>query len=193
MSTSLLSDWTHVVIDLPNAPASSDLTLSFSALSNPEYSWGALASWNIARTDLPGSSNVVTVGLKATSLLHDIGSGTIGFVRVKGDVGGEMEVLSYEEHVFSPEPFPEPVVELAITLRSDGAVTFLLNGVSGGVQIPPVPEMFTGARTVTLQSAPYVNGQRRNRINELDSFSISSGGAGNARFWTNFVQSFEVP
>lgn len=192
MSTSLLSEWTGVVIDLPNAPASSDLTLSFSALNNPESEWGAEASWEIVRTDLPGSNKIVKVGIKDFSPQYVI-DGTIGFVKVTEDVSGTRYTLSSDEYVFSPEPFLEPVVELAITLKSDGTVTFLLNGVFGEVWVPPVPEMFAGARTVTLRSSPYINGDKESSINELDSFSISSGDAGNAKFWTNFVQSFEVP
>lgn len=192
MSTSLLSEWTGVVIDLPNAPASSDLTLSFSALNSPESEWGAQASWEIVRTDLPESNKVVRVGIKDFSPQYVI-DGTIGFVMVTEDVSGTRYTLSREEYVFSPEPFLEPVVELAITLKSDGTVTFLLNGVFGEVWSPPVPEMFAGARTVTLRSSPYINGDKKSSINELDSFSISSGGAGNAKFWTNFVQSYEVP
>ena len=192
MSTSFLTEWTGVVIDLPNAPASSDLTLSLSALNDPDYDWGAQASWEIVRTDLPESNKIVTVGIKDFSPQYVI-DGTIGFVRVTEDVSGTRYTLSMEEYVFSPEPFLEPVVELAITLKSDGTVTFLLNGVFGEVWVPPVPEMFAGARTVTLHSADYVNGYKRSSINELDSFGISSGGAGNAKFWTNFVQSFEVP
>jgi hypothetical protein len=193
MSTSLLSEWTGVVIDLPNAPASSDLTLSFSALNNPESEWGAQASWEIVRTDLPESSKVVTVGIKDSSSQHTVEFGTIGFVMVQEDMYGSLEVIYDQDYVFSPEPFLEPVVELAITLKSDGTVTFLLNGVFGEVWVPPVPEIFTGARTVTLRSSPYINGEKQSSINELDSFGISSGGAGNAKFWTNFVQSFEVP
>lgn len=192
MSTSLLSEWTGVVIDLPNAPASGDLTLSLRALNNPDYDWGASASWEIVRTDLPGSSKAVKVGIKDFSPQYVI-DGTIGFVKVTEDVSGTRETLSSDEYVFSPEPFLEPVVELAITLKSDGTVTFLLNGVFGEVWVPPVPEMFTGARTVTLRSSAYINGEKRSSINELDSFGISSGDAGNAKFWTNFVQSFEVP
>lgn len=192
MSTSLLSEWTGVVIDLPNAPASSDLTLSFSALNDPDYDWRARASWEIVRTDLPESNKVVTVGIKDFSPQYVI-DGTIGFVKVTEDVSGTRYTLSSEEYVFSPEPFLEPVVELAITLKSDGTVTFLLNGVFGEVWVPPVPEMFEGARTVTLRSSPYINGDKESSINELDSFSISSGAAGNAKFWTNFVQSYEVP
>lgn len=192
MSTSLLSEWTGVVIDLPNAPASSDLTLSLRALNNPDYDWGARASWEIVRTDLPGSSKAVTVGIKDFSPQYVI-DGTIGFVKVTEDVSGTRYTLSSDEYVFSPEQLPDPVVELAITLKSDGTVTFLLNGVFGEVWVPPVPEMFAGARTVTLRSSAYINGEKRSSINELDSFSISSGDAGNARFWTNFVQSYEVP
>ena len=193
MSTSLLSEWTSVVIDLPNAPASSDLTLSLSALNDPDYDWGARASWKIVRTDLPGSSKIVTVGIKDSSSDLALEFGTIGYVRVTEDVAGSMEVLSSEEYVFSPEPFPEPVVNLVITLKSDGAVAFLLNGVFGEVWVPLLPEIFAGPRTVTLRSSAYINGEKRSSINELDSFGISSGGAGNAKFWTNFVQSYEVP
>lgn len=193
MSTSLLSGWTTVVIDLPNAPASSDLTLSFRALNNPDYSYGAEASWEIVRTDLAGSNKVVTVGIKDSSSDLALGFGTVGFVMVQEDTDGSLGVIYSQDYVLAYEPFSESVIELAITLRSDGSVTFLLNGVFHKAWAPPVPEMFTGARTVTLRSSPYINGYKRSSINELDSFSISSGGAGNARFWTNFVQSFEVP
>ena len=192
MSTSLLSEWTGVVIDLPNAPASSDLTLSFSALNNPESEWGAEAAWEIVRTDLPESNKIVTVGIKDFSPQYVI-DGTIGFVKVTEDVSGTRYTLSSDEYVFSPEPFLEPMANLGITLTPDGTVTFLLNGVFGEVWVPPVPEMFAGARTVTLRSFPYINGDKESSINELDSFGISSGGAGNAKFWTNFVQSYEVP
>lgn len=192
MSASLLSGWTSVVIDLPNAPASSDLTLSLSALNDPDYDWRASASWEIVRTDLPESNKIVTVGIKDFSPQYVI-DGTIGFVKVTEDVSGTRETLSSDEYVFSPEPFLEPMANLVITLTSDGTVTFLLNGVFGEVWVPPVPEMFTGARTVTLRSSAYVNGEKRSSINELDSFGISSGDTGNAKFWTNFVQSYEVP
>lgn len=192
MSTSLLSEWTGVVIDLPNAPASSDLTLSFSALNNPESEWGAQASWEIVRTDLPESNKIVTVGIKEYSVYHSI-FGTIGFAWVQEGLGGGMGGEGYQEYVLSPEPFSESVADLVITLTPDGAVAFLLNGVFGEVWVPPFPEMFTGARTVTLRSSPYINDDKQTSINELDSFGISSGAAGNAKFWTNFVQSFEVP
>ena len=192
MSTSLLSGWTSVVIDLPNAPASSDLTLSLSALNDPDYDWGARASWEIVRTDLPESIKTVTVGIKDYSVYHGI-FGTIGFAWVQEGLGGGMGGEGYQEYVLSPEPFSESVADLVITLTPDGAVAFLLNGVFGKVWVPPFPEMFTGARTVTLRSSAYINGEKRSSINELDSFGISSGGAGNAKFWTNFVQSYEVP
>ncbi len=193
MSTSLLSEWTGVVIDLPNAPASSDLTLSFSALNNPESEWGAQASWEIVRTDPLASNKVVTVGIKDSSSQHTVEFGTIGYVMVQEDMYESLGIIYDQDCVLSPDILPDSVIELAITLRSDGSVTFLINGLYGEVWVPPVPEMFEGARTVTLRSSPYINGEKRSSINELDSFGISSGAAGNAKFWTNFVQSYEVP
>lgn len=194
MTTSLLSEWTSVVIDLPNAPSSNDLTLSFRALNNSVYGRPARASWDIVRTDLPESNKVVTVGIKDSSSQHAVEFGTIGFASVQeyGEYGLETEVR--QEYVLSPEPFLDPVADLVITLTPDGAVAFLLNGVSGLVWVPLLPEIFAGPRTVTLYSADFLGyDDKQTSINELDSFSISSGAAGNAKFWTNFVQSFEVP
>ena len=193
MGASFLSNWTDVVVDIPNAPSSSDLTVSLRALNDPGHAYGARVSWRIAGANPSGGSKVVTVGITDVSTQHAVAFGVVGFASVLEDVDGSLEEVAREEYVFSADRLSYPVLDLAITLAPGGAITFRLNGALGAVSVGPIPDVFTGARTVTIRSSPFYNGVKRTSIGDLDSFGVSSGATSNTEFWTDFVQSFEVP
>lgn len=197
---SFLSDWTNLVVELPNAPDARDLSATLVANNVYGPLWGPKISVTFAKTPLAVGDRALRIGV------IDSGQGLeaaviayVGVVEYQEDEDTGAAIWGnpdwYLEEVIVADWPTETVAELKVSANESGSVTVRFNGTSVPLSVPPglVPEVFSGGRRVFIESAPYVNGTKRTSIGALNSFTIESGGASASRFWTDFVQSFEEP
>jgi hypothetical protein len=207
LTTSYLSNWTDVVVDVPSVPPSTSLTLSLRAqydntesnsLGGPECAaviyHGALQEGDLA----------LMVGLRDSPAYEVLEISTTAFVQVVAYDGdedgapnwyrpypGDEPWARYAEVVLEAERPSVDHLDISFVITAD-AVQAQVNELIGSMLRYDDLGLPSGHTKIHISSVYYRNGYKRSNVDALDLFALSSGGSG-ARFWTNFVQSFEEP
>lgn len=206
LTTSYLSNWTDVVVDVPSVPPSTSLTLSLRAQYDNTGSnslGGPECAAVIYRGALQGGDLALMVGIRDRPEYEVLEVSTTAFVQVvayDGDEAGapnwyrpypgEEPWARYAEVVLEAERPSVDHLDISFVITAD-AVQAQVNELIGSMPRHDDLGLPSDHAKIHINSVYYVAGYKRSNVGALDLFTISSGGSG-ARFWTNFVQSFEV-
>lgn len=204
LTTSYLSDWTDVIVDVPNAPASASLNISmvvdfeggfqgpklFVVLYHPAIQIGDAALMVGLRSEPDDRSLEASTTAFAASV--SFGGVTDGVPQWSWWPHGYAEAPeSYRESILSAD-YPDDGSTSISFLIAGGAIQATVNGLVGSMSVPPSASTPSGDINAHINSSLYTNDEKRSNFYDLDRFAIGSG-ASTSRFWTNFVSSYEAP